>query len=352
MPFDKAVKDISFEDPYWGPQPTDEPTFMASLKAAFRQDNLVGSVLASEHLAASFEHGFYDIDRSYNVFDDLTEYEHHGERFVHIFNARAAKAMKAQIDMEERDRRILAASGFATSLLTRGSAMVFDPTFYVGGAYMKGAKIGSRILKNAVRLGAESAALEAGHEAGLHATQALREGKETLVNVSGAAIFGALLGGGASAIMTKQAKAKASQLLEAATRDGFDQEADQLRRELEGVFEGHSLSAAHAPAKTLDDLSIAGNLASKVAKSTAGLNPLLRSLQSPSSLVRSTAARMMETPVYLKKTAKALVMWRQKRPCMNIPADILRARSKHKTLCGWKRAKVARSSRRKSLTRP
>ncbi|RCL00943.1 MAG: hypothetical protein JSC189_001036 [Candidatus Tokpelaia sp. JSC189] len=302
MPFAGSIEHVPLEELRWGAPPAPEPTFMRSLKAAFRQDNIVGSILASENLAVPRSDAFHHIDRSYNVFNDIEGYEHHAKRFTHVFNAKAAQVMKTQIDMEEKDRRVLEASGFVRALLTRGTAMILDPTLFIpGGAIMKGERLGQAALKSALRVGAGTGAIEAAHEAGLHATQELRTGETSLLNIGGAAILGALLGGGASAVMTMAERRQMAKVLKEAIKEGFDAEAQALHDEIHHVSSPQSLGAAVAPKATLEDFSIAGNAASKVAKATAQMNPLLRTLQSPSVLVRDIASQMMETPIYLKK---------------------------------------------------
>lgn len=64
------------------------------------------------------------------------------------------------------------------------------------------------------------------------------------------------------------------------------------------------MGASAAPVAKLDDFAIAGRAASALANSTARLNPLLRTLTSPSVAVRTLASELMDTPVYLKKNMR------------------------------------------------
>jgi hypothetical protein len=59
--------------------------------------------------------------------------------------------------------------------------------------------------------------------------------------------------------------------------------------------------AAAVEPPSLEGNQIAGKAASKVAKATAALNPLLRSLHSPSAVYRGITGKLFENPLYLKK---------------------------------------------------
>lgn len=301
MPFDDTAPLPATETLRIGEVPQDEPAFLRAVGAAFRQENVIGSILSSERLRASMEDGFHDIDRSYNVFDDLKGYEDHSERFENVFNRKAAAAMKAQIDRETRDRKILAASGWTGTALEMG-ASVLDPTILLpGGAFVKTGRAGYAVGRSALSVGGAAALATGVQESGLQASQELRTPGESLTNIGGAAILGGILGAGASRIMNASEAKQAAKVMDNARRNGFDAETDALHKELMEQFSPQSAGAAATPRDTLDDLSIAGSAASKVAQATAQLNPLLRTLQSPSRTVRSVASQMMETPVYLRK---------------------------------------------------
>ncbi|RFC63216.1 hypothetical protein [Mesorhizobium denitrificans] len=123
--------------------------------------------------------------------------------------------------------------------------------------------------------------------------------------MAGGAILGGLLGAGAGALFSRADLGRLSRMVEDAQQPGFDGATDVLHRELTDMAVGNrSVGAAAAPVDTLDDLSIAGGLAGKVAGATAQLNPMLRTLTSPSRVVRSVAASLMDTPVYLKKNLR------------------------------------------------
>ena len=188
--------------------------------------------------------------------------------------------------------------GLATSWGVAGRGVDPDPTILPpGGALVKSGRAGYAVGRSALSVGGAAALATGVQESGLQASQELRTPGESLASIGGAAILGGLLGAGASRIMNAAEAKQAAKVMDAARRDGFDAETDALHKELIEGFSPQSAGAAAAPRDTLDDLSIAGTAASKVAKATAQLNPLLRTLQSPSQAVRSVASQLMENPV-------------------------------------------------------
>jgi hypothetical protein len=301
MPFDETSPLDPTPDRLNG-LPAPEPGTLQTAGAAFRQENLIGSIVSSERLRATLDGSFNRIDRDYNVFNDLAGYEDHADRFEHVFNPDAAKALKADIDRETRDRKVLAASGWTGFGLT-AAASVLDPTLLLpGGALVRGTRAGYALGKSAASVGTAAAAATAVQEAGLQASQELRTAGESAINIGGSAILGGLLGAGVGGVMTHLEARRATEVMNNAMRPDFDAATDALHQELAGMTASpQSAGAAAAPADTLDDLSIAGRAASKVAAATAQLNPVLRTLQSPSATVRSVASQLMENPVYLRK---------------------------------------------------
>ncbi|MCA0433054.1 MAG: hypothetical protein LCH46_07290 [Proteobacteria bacterium] len=289
------------------------PSFGETMKAAFRQDNLVGSAMTSEALRSKMDGDFYTVDRSYNPFadDNLKGYEDHIDAFTNVFNAKAAKLVKADIDRETRDRQTLAASGWMGFGLSAG-ASILDPTMLIpAGAVVRGAKGAYSVGKSALKLGTAAGVATAVQEAGLQATQQTRPGAESALAIGGSVLLGALLGGGISKVMTFAERKAAGDALKAAEHPEFDAVTDELHKELTAMVPrpgaapdpagASSMGAAASQADTLDDLSIAGIAGSAQAKATAQLNPMLRTMQSPSKAVREISSALMEVPIYLKK---------------------------------------------------
>ncbi|AWC21808.1 hypothetical protein CO731_01261 [Aminobacter sp. MSH1] len=305
MPFDDAAPYSASTSLRFSDQPTQTPSILKTAAAALRQENIVGSIATSEQFRSILDGGFYDVDRDYNVFDDIEGYEDHFDAFENVFNRTSAAAVKADIDREKRDRQTLAASGWTGFALT-GAASVLDPTLLLpGGAIVKAGRAGYATGRSALSVGAAAGAATAVQEVGLQASQAIRSGEESAVNIGGSVILGGLLGAGASRLMSHLEHRQASSVLKNAELPDFDAATDILHKELADIaLSPQSVGAASAAADTLDDLSIAGKAASKVANATAQLNPILRTMTSPATAVRKIASLMLETPVYLRKNLR------------------------------------------------
>lgn len=304
MPFDTSTTLLPTDpDPYGlnGVPSRPAPSLKATVGAAWRQDNLIGSLLNSPRMAVD---DFYGVNPAYNPFDDLKGYEEYASRFEEVYNERAAFAVKQGIDQEKRDRETLAASGWVGVGASVGATLI-DPTFLIpGGALVKAGRLGARALRSGVAVGAMAGVATAVQEAGLQATQEIRPLEESALNIGGSILLGGFLGAGVSAVYTRAEWKAASEAMKAAHAPEFDAATDVLHEELAGIAasrEAMSGGAAAAPRQQLDDFEIAGRGASAVAKATAPLNPLLRTLTSPSLAVRSIASQVMETPVYLKR---------------------------------------------------
>lgn len=283
-------------------EPELDPSLGDLYSAAFR-GNVVGSYLASRGQADP-----YKIEEGYNPLDDLEErYIPYANDFAGVFNRKASIELKLRIDQEEQDRRTLAAGGWSGVLANFVAGVVDLPTLIpIGGlAVGVGRSTASTIGRTAL-LSALDASVS---EAALQSTQVTRTATDSAVNVAGSAALGGMLGGsillggylGRNArLLALPEQRRLSGVMEDAQRPEFDAATDILHRELTDMSL-NSAGAAAARVDSLDDLSIAGRAASSVAKATAQLNPLLRTLQSPSVAVRGIASRMMDTPVYLKK---------------------------------------------------
>ena len=153
-----------------------EPAFLDTVAAAFRQENLIGSSLASRSLAIS-DDDCLKVEAGYDVFDDIAGYESYAEKFEQVYNRNAAQAVKADIDREKKDREILSASGWTNYILALVDATLLDPTILIpGGAVVKAGRVGYSVGKTAANIGAHAGAATAIQEAGLHSTAAIEDG--------------------------------------------------------------------------------------------------------------------------------------------------------------------------------
>lgn len=306
VPFDRELPGATgFEDQagdrYGPPAPNTSPGFFPTLGAAVRQDNIIGSTLS-----AIVPPDPLRVEDGYDTWSDIkgTKYERHSDKFLNVFNRPAADAVKAQIDMEERDRQTLHDAGFMGDVLSIGSA-IGDPTIMLpGGAVVRAGKGGYSAVRSALNVG-RGAAIQAGaQEAILQSTQETRPLAQSLMAIGGSAIIGSALGAGLSKLVGHAEFNRLSAQVERDLAEKGILPIDRNHADVSNIIQdARSVSAAAAPRDTIQDLSVAGRAAEAVQHATAWmrLNPMIRALDSPSAVYRSIMEGMMETPVYLKK---------------------------------------------------
>lgn len=278
-----------------------DPSMLATVGAAFRRENIIGSVLSSETFGM-------DPNEREDGFNPLTEikgtpYEDRAMDVAGIFNRRYFEAWKTQVDRETEDRKITDSAGWMGTGATVLAGLLDLPTLIPGGAAVRGARGAYSIARSAASVAVAGGVGAATSEIGLQATQQTRTATESAVGVGGGIIFGGLLGSGVGGLMSaleKKAAVGAIETVRQAGRDGSS--LSPIADEVEAYVRAQtgSVGAAVADSATLADLSVAGSATGAYAKSIAGLNPLLRALQSPSLVYRKTALGLMENPLYLK----------------------------------------------------
>lgn len=315
MPFDesRASPETPLESDYLlqqqvgAPAPAPRPdvitTAFTTAFAALRKSNLIGSTVTSNKLYEKATGGYYDIDHDFRPFDpeNLKGYEEYGDHFLDVFNKKAMDAVKADIDQENRDREVLERAGLFGQAMNLAAAFLDVTSLIPATAPVKVGK-GYSIIRSALRAGAAGAASKAAQEAGLHASQELRTVDESLKHIGGSALFRSVMGGRRAFLMTRLEHAAAARAFDAAKAPGFDAGTNTLHAEMMGFSVPSSADDAGTRPETSADLSIARPAASDVARDTAKLNPLLRTLHSPSASARQIGSQMMENPVYLTKT--------------------------------------------------
>lgn len=274
-----------------------EPSFVDIVGAAYRRENLIGSTLTNARLGLP---DFNKVDPAYDVFADIEGYEQHADRFETVYNAKAAEAMKAQIDREERDNQTLAAGGW-TALGMSMVAAVTDPTILLpGGALVKGATAGYRAGRTALAVGGVSAAAVGLQELGLQATQETRTKTESALAIGGSALLGGLVGAAGAKFFSKAEWGRVSKSLKEQLAEDVPNPSEVTDIIVQRM---QSAGASAVDQLNLDDLGIGGGRAAQiVAKATeaARINPGIQTMFSPSKKVREIYAKMVDNPVYTK----------------------------------------------------
>lgn len=301
MPFDRepplsdagTVGVSSFDAP--------DPTFLETLGAAFRQDNLIGSALTNVQLGMDRQ-TLTKVDPNYNVYQDpdFSKFIHEApDDWDDVYNRTAAEAKRSQIEKEQKDRATLSAAGW-TGLGASLVAGVADPTILIpGGALARTGAVGYSALRSAASVGAMAAAATGLQEAGLQATQETRTAAESAIAIGGSAILGGLIGAGASRFLSAGEWSRVSKQIETDLIDEGVEDAVGVTDTI--VKRMQSAGAAAVDEIKLDDLSVGGPKAAQiVARATAAarLNPGIETMFSPSVKVRETYSRMVDNPVY------------------------------------------------------
>jgi hypothetical protein len=269
---------------------SDAPSMSSTLGAAFRQDNTVGSFLSSG--SSSLVR-----DDAFNPWDEIkgTKYEPQFASFADVRNRQAFDVVKAKIDQETEDRKLLDSAPWYQSLPAQMAAGAIDlPSLIPGGAFVKGAKGGLSVARSALSVGAAAGLSSAVQETALQSMQETRTAGESAVNIGASVLLGGLLGAAGAKLLSPAEWSSAVARLEADLATG----AADIER---GMGVPASVGAAANEPATLAENAIAGRAASAVASSTAQLNPALRALTSPSAAYREEATKLFENALYLKK---------------------------------------------------
>lgn len=261
-------------------------------QAAFSLNNTIASALVDK----SLRHEFDDWDSSYNPFDDLKGYEDYADIILTAKNKNHAIAMKQDIDRQKEAQEIMAASGghgIAAGLV----AGVFDPTILLpAGNIVKGAK-GFNLLSQFGKSGLMAAGGIAAYEGVLQETQETRTIGQSAINIGA----GALLGGVLGAAISKFSRSDLDKIFDRVNKDMIITEnADDVMFDAAKKIRAEDLGASAVEKLTKDDLTLKGALGVEKMK----FSPLLRLNQSPSTVVRDVANRLVENPLRLKMQAQ------------------------------------------------
>lgn len=259
------------------------PGILETIGTAFRSENTVGSWVRREYNGWGITN---EADPNYSAWNEIkgTPYEDHWKSFVASNNPRYTQFLKTQIDKEEEDRRTLAAAGWGGTAAGM-VAGVLDPTLLipVGGEVALAGKGAWRLGRGALtgaRIAGTSVAIQEGL---LHASQETRTLEESGYAIGGSIILGGLLGGGASML------SRSEQL---AAQDALER-LHQMPSPVPG-----SAGAAAVERASIGDLSVAGDVTSRVAEATKMISPNLRANFRASPAARQFSQELAENTLY------------------------------------------------------
>jgi len=250
------------------------------VQAAFRSDNTIGSAIAKAQDTYGISNDL--IDPNYNPWEDIkgTKYEGYWDTFIRSNNPAFTAALKASIDRQEEDRKTVAAAGWGGTVAGMIAGTV-DPSLLIpGGGEIALGKEGWTLARGALA-GARAAAVGVtAQELGLQASQDIRTGRESMQNIAGGIVLGAVLGGSAASLLSAAERVTAERGLE----------------HLETVQAGDA-GAAATRNPTIEDMTVAGKATRAVADVTA-FSPNLRGNTRLSPLARQTYQEIADNPLY------------------------------------------------------
>jgi hypothetical protein len=232
-----------------------------------------------------------DPQPGYNAFEDIkgTSYEARWSNFVDSNNPAHTDMLRQKIDAENEDSRTLDAAG-AGGVVASLAAGLTDPLWLIPVAgELKGGELAYRVGVRAFRTSLAATASATAVEGVLHAAQETRSWEDSAITIGSSALLGGLLGG-AFGFMSKGEVASAKQSLGNLTHPDAD---------IPWGPSGPSSGGAAAVAKpTIEDLTIAGTAANKLASVTSELNPNLRANFRASPAARQFSQELAENTLY------------------------------------------------------
>lgn len=276
------------------------------IAAAFRQDNVVTSIMSRKDMGIDNEDDLNFDPVTFIRENNLTGYE---DSFMGVLNQRRADAIKAQIEMEQRDRETLQAAGWAGTFAQIAAGTFDAPVLIPGAVAVRGATGAWSVGKSALMAGTSAAATQAVTEGVLQASQQTRTAEESYMNIGAAAIMGSLLGSGVAAIYGKNERIAAVKALENISNVQSGAKPNEFVPaqilEQRGAAAGGAEVADDAffvdpvqKARTREELAVEGSAAAFVAKTTSWLNPTLRATQRYAASARQVGNVLYENTIY------------------------------------------------------
>ena len=313
-----------------------KPSWSQTIDAAF---NLENSITSAVNSVTMYDQISNVVDPDYNPLDNMrVEDRDYIPRIAATKNAEQHRALENAIDLEKADRQTLAEAGLGMSLASTALAVVADPTavFLPGGALVKSYKLSTRLGRTALNVGGAGGLSAVAQESALHASQVTRTAEESVINVAAATLlaagFGTLLAGVAGRPLIRVTNKELHRAIDqvsndfsvdsggggvgaARVRDLSQEDYAKISTEIDNLVAKGRL----APDEADKELVAAGakellardgmktNWAVDAALSGARLKlltPELRTLNSPSSVVRGLMPELADTTVTLSRNVR------------------------------------------------
>jgi hypothetical protein len=311
MPFEKS----EFELPKSAPKPQipaqpEELGFTDVIGDSMLIDNDVYAayrLLKEGNRTVDLDSGFDPIDQA----DKDNVPLEYLEDFYNVNSESEYRDKLAQIDQELTARDRIGQAGFGGFMSTMVSATLSPLSLIPVGNVYKGLRTGSSLGKTMGSTALATGGVTFTSEKLLQKSQATRSDEEVAINTFAGATLGALVGGGALALNSRQMSKAADKITnDIKARMMMPDKLPETPAEMEAF--GQSLSSATST-RTLEQLGLAkadGPIANTAFQAwtaaSAKFSPMLRMLRSPSKTVRSTFQDVAEVSLETQAVKEGL----------------------------------------------
>jgi hypothetical protein len=255
-----------------------DPSTLEIWTAAFEETNSLSAYIASIPLPKVPDvEGYSPYNKDENGKSDIEGYEMYADSFVDSFNPQTTAVIKANVDREIRNQKILN-NGGGLGIAASVAAGVADPinlALMMAPGYGQ-ASIGKIALQSAA-VGATATAIQ---ESALHTTQYTRTLDESMLNIGVGAIADGLLGAGIGKL-TKQDREQVTEAILDHVKNGSPRNVGAAQVASYGGAKGEEVK------KTINPFT-------KFALFSTKASPVGRTLQSDNAVVRATAQDMVD----------------------------------------------------------
>lgn len=255
--------------------------------AAMTRGNTIGSIAE-----AAAGRGMSPPDPNFDPFTNIKGYEPFAASFIDAQSDADVARIKQRIDQELKRADLIDSAG-ALGVAAEVLVGLTDPINLVpiGGSAVMAGRLGYRVGKSALRVGAAAGLGVAAQEAILQETQETRSGAETAVNVAAGTFLGGVLGGAVGAFAGRDLSALAKGALE---------ESDVLAR----ITDRGSVGAAATKDTTLAQEGLVGAMGTE--KVFGFMAPTVRAAQSDSIETRRVMEELAELPLQKRKNTEGI----------------------------------------------